>query len=379
LNKKILIISHFNFFPPYWGEARRNYHLTKLLAKNNKLWVICNNEIIDENYTQNSDFKELSSNPNIKIIFAKYTGKSSKVFNPNVLREALRVIKKENPDLIISYFLWSAPQTILLKILKKVPFILDEHNVEFLRFERMKRGNKLARIVLKSIEKLSCRLASKIICVSETDRDLLINKLNINKEKFVIISNGIDTDKFFPNTQNDIKIRNQLNLSEKPIIIFFGTFKYIPNLEAVEIIYNEILPRIIKKVPDAIFLMVGKDPPLQFKHKNIIFTGMVNKIEDYINASNVVICPLISGGGTRFKIIEALACGKTVISTTIGAEGLDIKGNEDIIICDTWDEFSNKTISSLSKKSSKIHPNFIKKYTWDEFLPDIESLVNEVK
>jgi len=199
----------------------------------------------------------------------------------------------------------------------------------------MKRGNKLARIVLKSIEKLSCRLASKIICVSETDRDLLINKLNINKEKFVIISNGIDTDKFFPNTQNDIKIRNQLNLSEKPIIIFFGTFKYIPNLEAVEIIYNEILPRIIKKVPDAIFLMVGKDPPLQFKHKNIIFTGMVNKIEDYINASNVVICPLISGGGTRFKIIEALACGKTVVSTTIGAEGLDIKGIEDIIICDT--------------------------------------------
>ena len=379
MGKKILIISPFNFFPPYWGAATRNYNLAKILARNNKIWILCNNETIEKNYIQNTEFKELSENPNIKIIFVKSTGRGSQIFNLNVIKEALRIIKNEKPNLIVSYSLWSAPQSILLKILKKIPFILDEHNVEYLRFERMKRGNKFSRIILKLVEKFSCRQASKIMCVSETDRDFLINELQINKDKFVIVPNGIDTNKFYPNTHYVQEIRNKLNLVKKPIITFFGAFNYIPNVEAVKIIYHEIVSRVVKKVPDAVFLMVGRDPISQIKHKNIIFTGMVDKIEDFINASDVVICPLISGGGTRFKIIEALACGKIVISTTIGAEGLDIKGIEDIIICDDWKEFSNQIVFSLSKKPSRLHTEFIKKYSWDGFFDEVDKAVNEVK
>ena len=96
---------------------------------------------------------------------------------------------------------------------------------------------------------------------------------------------------------------------------------------------------------------------------------MVKNIEDYINSADVVISPLISGGGTRFKILEALACGKIVISTKIGAEGLSHKGVENVLkIHDDWDEFSKTILLSLSSpllKNSEIDRSYFESYRWN--------------
>jgi len=112
--------------------------------------------------------------------------------------------------------------------------------------------------------------------------------------------------------------------------------------------------------------------------KNITFTGLVDNIEDYINASDVVICPLTSGGGTRFKILEALACGKVVVSTTIGAEGLESKRiGDSLILCDNWDDFVKIIISCLSKQNSNNNSQYMKNYSLEKISEPITNLLGE--
>lgn len=374
--KKILIIIPYNIFPPYWGGANRNFNLAKQLAKDNKIFLMYNDyKQIEKHTIDCEEYKELSSNPNVKIISVKSLGKFSQLYNPNMIKEAKKIIKKEKIDFVLAEHLWSGFHGLLLKYLTKIPYILDEHNVEFLRFDRMNRGNKIVRYFLKCFEKLACKKAHTILCVSEVDRNFLVSKLRVNDKKITIIPNGIDIKKFFPNDSKKNEIRNKLGITASPIVLFFGKLDYIPNIEAIKIIKSEILPRVIKVNPNTKFLIVGDKPPKEYSHENIIFTGLVNNIEDYINASDIVISPLVSGGGTRFKILEALACGKNVISTKIGAEGLNTNGVENMLqIHDDWDNFSQAITLSLKLTNSNVNTEYLQSYSWDK----IDKLSNDI-
>lgn len=376
--KKILVLSPFNIFPPYWGGASRIYNLTKYLGKKNKIVLLCNDyKQVTKTEINCKEFDELSQNPNIKFHFVKSLGRGSQIFNPLLVIEGLKIIRKERPDFVMAEFVWSSLHAMIFKFLCRVPYFLDEHNIEFLRFERMKRGNEFARIMLRAYEKVSCVFASKILCVSEVDRNHLISKLGIKKEKIAIIPNGVDTNKFYPNAQKRLEIRAKLNLNKEPVVLFFGKLDYKPNYEAIKIIRHEILPKVIEKILKIKFLIVGDNPPLEYSHENILFTGMVENIEDYINASDIVICPLLSGGGTRIKILEALACGKVVVSTEIGAEGLvDKEINDFLKIRNGWKEFSNEIVTSISENSSKPRKKFISIYSWDKIIKNISNQSN---
>lgn len=369
INEKNINNFTIQYISPLLGGASRIYNMAKHLAKKNKIILLCNDyKQVKSVETDCDEFYEFVSNPNIELYFVRAIGgRLSQIFNPSLILNGLKIIKNKKPDIILAEFVWSGLHALIFNILSKTPYILDEHNVEFLRFERMKKGNKVTRLFLKIYEKLSCNFAQKVFCVSEVDKTYLSNILNIDKSKIIVVPNGIDTDKFYPDIEKGYKIRKKLNIDyNDPIILFFGKLDYKPNLEAVELICHEIMPRVLKKLPNAKFLIVGDNPPLKFSHENIIFTGPVKNIEDYINASDVVICPLRSGGGTRIKILEALACGKVIISTSIGAEGLTTSNN--IIIRDKWDEFAkeiiNVIIHSMEKGKNKNVNDVIDRYAW---------------
>jgi len=351
--------------------------LVRQLAKDYKVHLLVNDfKQLQKHDLNCKEFRELQANHNVQISFVKSFGKFSQIFNPSILIKGSNIIKKVKPDFIFVENLWSGLHGMILSFFHKIPFFLDEHNVEFLRFERMERGSRLARKILKIYEKVSCNSANKVFCVSETDKDSFISKLGIDKNKIIIVPNGIDIEKFYPNEQKTMEIKKQLNVQTLPLILFFGTFSYKPNFDAVKIIRYDILPRILKKIPDAKFLIVGDKPPLEFSHNNIIFTGLVESIEDFINTSDVIICPLTSGGGTRFKILESIACGKIVISTSVGAEGIIMKGIENFLkISDDWNDFSDNVIKSLSQKNFKPSKEFIDTYCWENSLLSIKKIL----
>ena len=85
--KKILIISYTNIFPPYWGAARRSYDITKILAKNNKIWLLCNDyKFLSKVNSNNEELKELSNNQNVELYFKKFRGGKSQIINPRIIK-----------------------------------------------------------------------------------------------------------------------------------------------------------------------------------------------------------------------------------------------------------------------------------------------------
>jgi polysaccharide biosynthesis protein PslH len=133
-------------------------------------------------------------------------------------------------------------------------------------------------------------------------------------------------------------------------ITLSGTMSYEPNHEAALHFIRDILPHIRSRFDDVKFFVVGKSPReelLRFQNGQVIITGEVENIQDYLKRSGVVVAPILSGGGMRLKILEAFALSKAVVSTSIGVEGIEYTDGENILIADTPGAFANRVCTLL--------------------------------
>jgi glycosyltransferase involved in cell wall biosynthesis len=134
------------------------------------------------------------------------------------------------------------------------------------------------------------------------------------------------------------------------VVTFVGAMDWEPNVDGVEYFASEIWPAIKADVPEAKLRIVGRNPDRRAKKwasESIEVTGRVPSVVDYLHQSAVVIVPLRIGGGTRLKIYEAMATAKAVVSTTVGAEGLDVRHGRDIMLADDTRSFSQAVIMLL--------------------------------
>jgi polysaccharide biosynthesis protein PslH len=125
--------------------------------------------------------------------------------------------------------------------------------------------------------------------------------------------------------------------------VFTGSMDWEPNIDAVAYFCSEIFPQIRTEFPQAIFQIVGRNPHPSVKQLASTFvevTGTVPSVAKYLNEASVMVVPLRIGGGTRLKIFEAMAVGKAVVSTSIGAEGLDVQSGRDLILADDAKSFA---------------------------------------
>jgi glycosyltransferase involved in cell wall biosynthesis len=133
-------------------------------------------------------------------------------------------------------------------------------------------------------------------------------------------------------------------------ITLSGTMSYEPNHEGALHFIREILPGIRSRFDDVKFFVVGKSPRedlLRFHNGQVVVTGEVENIQDYLKKSGVVVAPILSGGGMRMKILEAFALSKAVVSTSLGAEGIEYTDDENILIADAPDAFARRVCSLL--------------------------------
>jgi glycosyltransferase involved in cell wall biosynthesis len=357
-SKKILVLAPFRIWPPHFGASERVYNLIKQLAQTGEY-------AISVLYTDYAQIKDAGlSVEKIKYVTAKGIGPQrrwAQALNPRLIREGVHLIRSRDPDVILADHLWSIPNALALHFLTRVPYILDEHNAEFVRFRRMKkRGTPIVRI----LEKVGCQFAQKVLCVSHADRKHLVD-LGVVDEKITVVPNAIDVQKYRPDLTARARIRKTLSVKEnQPVLLFFGKLDYTPNLEAVEVLVREILPRVVKQRPDAQFVVCGYNPPQDcYRHPNLHFMGVVPRIEDYVNASDIVVVPLLSGGGTKFKIIQSIACGRPVITTSIGAEGIAEAG-EWMQVTDDWDVFVDLVLSRLQKRDEGLSKSVLERFRY---------------
>jgi polysaccharide biosynthesis protein PslH len=179
--------------------------------------------------------------------------------------------------------------------------------------------------------------------VSEADRQLLL-KANPHLQ-VEVIPNGVDIEKYQP-----LSLPTEQTL---PSLLFIGNMEYPPCVDAVVYFCQEIFPRIRQKIGAVEFWIVGRDPRpevLQLNGNGVHVTGRVEDVIPYYQKGTVCVVPLRAGGGTRLKILEAMALGRPVVSTTIGCEGLGVVDGEHLFVADDPEQFAEKTVRLLLEK-----------------------------
>lgn len=232
-------------------------------------------------------------------------------------------------------------------------FILDQQNVfweshDFPSFDiKKKMYNFFTYKRDKEIEIQALRDATHILVCSERDKQLLIENVPSLEDKMTVIPNCIKFDDYKNYFQNYSRPR----VSEGTFhIVFMGLLEYEPNLDAVNTICQVIAPHFENNVK---FLIIGKNPPKIRKPENVSFLGYVEDIKGPVLQSDICIAPLRYGSGTRLKILEYLAMGKPVISTSKGAEGIEYTNGENIIIEDNFDLFTGRIHDLLNNHSMR--------------------------
>jgi polysaccharide biosynthesis protein PslH len=231
------------------------------------------------------------------------------------------------------------------------PTALFQHNVETMLWKRKAdfEAKWLDRIVskveyakMRRFEPEQTRRFHHVIAVSETDRETMSPM--VGREHISVVPTGVDLRKY----RYDPAAR-----PSGPLVVFTGSMDWAPNIDGVEFFCKEIWPQVLTKVPGARFRIVGRDPQPRVKvlaSENIEVTGTVPSIIDHLREAAVFVVPLRIGGGTRIKIYEGMAMGKATVSTTIGAEGLDVQHGRDILLEDSPAGFANAIVTFLQNE-----------------------------
>lgn len=236
-----------------------------------------------------------------------------------------------------------------------IPKVLDLTDAVSMYYSRAyKYSNPLKKIYffieyhkLLKYEIRITRKFDKVVLSSAVDAEFLNKNSGGDLKNLVVIPNVVDTEYYSP---KNIK-------SEENSLLFSGIMRNFVNIDSAVYFCRNIFPLILKEIPDTKLYIAGPKPPLSVRRfskcGNIIVTGYVDDLRDYIEKSEIIICPIRVGAGTRNKILQAMSFGKPVVSTCLGAEGLKVTDNENILIADTSREFAEKVIILLKDKTMR--------------------------
>ena len=212
--------------------------------------------------------------------------------------------------------------------------------------------------------------------MSSEDKEFIERVLG-KPQNISVVANGVDLD-FFS--------RVKKNLPKDPTVLFVGTFKWLPNIEAVDEIVKKIWPLILQKLPKAKMKIVGFSPTEKIKgyaSDSIEVLGGIEDIRQAFAGAHALLAPIRSGKGTRYKVLEAMITGTPVVATTLAAEGLDLKHGENVLIADSSANLAAATVKllvdkELQKKLAVAGQSLVKKgYSWDTIAKDLDKVYKE--
>jgi polysaccharide biosynthesis protein PslH len=195
---------------------------------------------------------------------------------------------------------------------------------------------------LQRAERHYVQLADYVLAVSENDRASFAQYAD--PRRISVIPTGVDTEYFQPPAPSGS------GLEQPDTMAFTGSMDWMPNEDGVAYFVEKILPLIRRQIPEAAFWAVGRRPPRRIQalaSNGIVVTGTVEDIRPYLAKAALCVVPLRSGSGTRIKIFEAMAMGKAVVSTSMGAEGLPVQHGKNIILADDPADFARQVVDLL--------------------------------
>ena len=384
---KVLWISHLLPYPPVGGVRIRSYNLLKEICKYQEVYFI---GLFQRGQQKNSEEVEMavsalqvfcksvtvypfeSWNSRISwyflVIKSFFSIKAHKEKWAKSRRLVLSINKllEEEPIDIVHFDTISLLQ-YLKEMKNNIPVVINHHNIESAMMHRRARNEKnpliklfcyLEGLKLNKLERTHCPNALNLV-VSGLDKERL--REIIVSQRVEIIPNGVDIT--FMQRQDQPYIEKSL--------LFVGGLGWYPNIDAVMYFCNDIWPELIKSEKNAKFYIIGKKPPeslkmIAEKDKNIVLMGFVGDIRPQMSSVSAFVCPMRSGGGTRLKILDALAMGVPLVATRMACEGIPLQDSKHVLFAENPKEFVDNIImvfesNSLREKLRKNSRQLIEK------------------
>ena len=365
---KVLWVGHNLAFPPKGGALQRNYNLLRELARKCDVHVLAFDqpvtrppEVTPEDcvralseFCVSVDWVPLSatSSRSSRYRLALKGLMSGEAYDFAWLRSNEMVVKlqglvnKVGPDVAHVDALGLSQY---LPYLGSCRTVLNHHDVESCKIEVRSQTEpnpllrsyfKLEARKLQAAERRWCPQFGVNIVVSEEEGQVL-SRLCQNLTVRVV-PNGVDTKYFTPRQD-----------PETQTVLFCGSMDMYPNQEAVDYFVKKVWPLVIAQSPGACLQVVGRRPPewvvrLQHQDSRIHVTGYVDDVRPYFQQAAVCVCPILSGGGTRLKILDSMAMGVPVVSTTFAASGLSLEHDQHLLFADAPELFADHILRLLS-------------------------------
>jgi polysaccharide biosynthesis protein PslH len=363
---RILFITDFLPYPILGGASLRNYNILHRIALENQVWLAAfsnNAEQIQSiahlrNFCESVETADCDNSKGALWHPWQYVEYALTGRPPEFRFYSSRVLEQKIKRLVdkISFDVIQIDQVHMGMFLNAIPTrehkrtIWSLHDIDFVKFSRIiKHEPKLSRKVrlwvnnrfVRYWEPRYARKFARCITVSDLDRRLLQTA-----------SPGLKVD----SVPNGVDVRSLQPLppcESEPALLFVGNMSYLPCIDAVLFFYHKILPFIEQAIGSVDLWIVGREPSVEVRgleQNRVHVTGTVPDVRPYYEKCTVCIVPLRAGGGTRLKILEAMALGRPVVSTSIGCEGLDVKDGQHLFIEDEPNQFAEKTVRLIQDR-----------------------------
>ena len=394
---KILMLTPYLPYPLLSGGQIRTYNLLKNLSRKHDITL----------FSLIKDEKEKLYLPELEK-FCKKIQVFKRTFSPwdprNILRAGFTLypflvtrnlvdhtktavekeIASQKYDLIHAetfYMMPNIPNT-------DIPVILVEQTIEYLGYQSYASKSKLwflkpllyiDILKIRYWEKYYWQSCDHLITMSEDDKQF-IKSVASSVKNIDVVANGVDTQWFN---------RVEKQLPSDPTFLFVGTFKWLPNSEAVEFLVEKVWPLIKNKIPNAKLWIVGNAPThkvfsYEKSDSTIKVTGGIPDIRDAYAKAHVLLAPVFSGKGTRYKILEAMATGTPAVATSLAVEGLGILPGKHAIVANSASEMASAAVKVISDKKlqqelAKSGKEFVSKnYDWTKISEALDHIYQQV-
>lgn len=392
---KILWLTPIFPYPPFSGGQTRAYNLLKNLAKKNEitLFSFWRPNRLQGPITEVEKFcvkvKTFKGRPIWTIRNVLLAGLShlpfaaTHFYGDSQVKIALeKELKNELYDLVHFESFYTTPY---LRSDFGIPTVLGNENVEYLVYQRFVQQKifPLKWLLsydiwkMKRYEQAAWQKASLNLAVSEIDAKEV---KRIIKKKCVVVPNGVDVEHF----QNF----KSLNQKKKALtLIFVGDFKYFTNQDAITFLVKKIWPKIKNQIPKANLKLVGRSPNSSMKNlegNGVKIDSQVDDIRQVYAAADILVAPMRIASGTNIKILEAMAAGLPVVTTSVGIEGIKAKKDKEVIIANQPDKFANEVVALASSKQRQQKLSLAGKklieifYDWSKITRKLEKTYQEL-
>lgn len=393
---KILMLTPYLPYPLLSGGQIRTYNLLKKLAHKHEITLfalIKNKEEKQyipelEKYCKKVRVFQRSEKPftftNIfNALFSSYPFLVIRNYVPETIGAIRKELAQEKYDLIHAETFYMMPH--LPK--NDIPTILVEQTIEYLGYESYAKkspfwAKPLLETDIRKIrkwERYYWNVCQKLIVMSEDDKAFISQQIN-TPEKIGVVANGVDSEWF-----DQVK----RELPQTPTILSVGTFKWLPNQEAVDFLVQKVWPYIQKVMPKVKLWIVGNAPTAKVlaygeNDPQIEVLGRIPDIRTAFKQSHVLVAPVFSGKGTRYKILEAMASGTPVVASNIAVEGLDVQHGVHVLTSNSAEEMAEYTLKVLKdpqlwKKLSLNGKKFVtENFDWKEISQKLDMIYKEI-